>query len=325
MAGRINYLFTDLDHTILYSHRHLPPGPVVWVEQLHRKDQSWVTVQTYRYFKNQRFFRVVPVTTRTSGQLYRLSSIMEDLGWNHVLIGNGAVLLKRERAAVPADQKMVLKSGISLFGEDLQRDVRLQLGEDLQRKEDLQGDVRLQWKEDLQWREESVRYCGDDLDAWMRIRSKAGELFPEDSIVTMEPFLFYIKTAEPAAAARCLSAYADPGHLKIDTDARKVYCLPLKNSKGSAIQRYMKRFGPGRSVAAGDSDFDVSMLKSADTALYPPKLTELMESPDRITLENDRILCEGFFSDDICRELFRLESCCKRAGAIKPYDRGGGQ
>lgn len=83
--------FTDLDNTILYSHRHAISSPKVWVEKLNDRNQSFISEQAYNYYLHQDWLKIVPVTTRTRQQYLRLMSALSALGWNEALICNGAI------------------------------------------------------------------------------------------------------------------------------------------------------------------------------------------------------------------------------------------
>lgn len=85
---------TDLDSTVIRSHRHPSAPDSVWVEQLNGHDQSFMTAETHRYFSRQEQFRIVPLTTRTRAQYARLEESLTALGWDTALICNGAVLLQ---------------------------------------------------------------------------------------------------------------------------------------------------------------------------------------------------------------------------------------
>lgn len=90
--ARIN-LFSDLDRTLIYSHRiHLPEGKVV-VERLEGKDQSFMTKAAFDYFCNNTWFQLVPVTTRTVEQVQRLFSFGKEIRCRYCLACNGGVLL----------------------------------------------------------------------------------------------------------------------------------------------------------------------------------------------------------------------------------------
>lgn len=87
-------LFTDLDGTVIFSHRRMEDsGDTVCVELLNGRRQSFMKRSRYERLAAQTEYRIVPVTTRTAEQFSRLSGLMNTFGWNDALICNGAVLL----------------------------------------------------------------------------------------------------------------------------------------------------------------------------------------------------------------------------------------
>lgn len=90
-------LFTDLDNTLLYSHRHPAPGPKRWVEYLNGRPQGFLTETAYGFFSRQDWLSVVPVTTRTPAQFARLAEMVQGFGWRDALVCNGAILLREGR------------------------------------------------------------------------------------------------------------------------------------------------------------------------------------------------------------------------------------
>ena len=85
--------FTDLDNTLIYSHRHDFGVPRIWVEELNGKKQSFMTGRSYAFFQNQNWLDVIPVTTRTRRQYERLQPAFRLLEWRDALVCNGAFLL----------------------------------------------------------------------------------------------------------------------------------------------------------------------------------------------------------------------------------------
>lgn len=245
----MDVLFLDLDNTLLYSHRHDLPGPRRWVEMLNGKPQSFLTERTYQYFKRQRRFQVVPVTTRTPQQFSRLAGLMEDFGWRNALLCSGALLLR-------------------------------------------------DGQEDESWSLASRQCSAEEYPAWEAAHALAGQL--AEDIVTVPPFLFYIRTDAAEAVLAALQARTDPKRLTLLRDARKVYCFPRSLNKGTALNRYRDCFGPLFAVAAGDSAFDLPMLEQADLAFCPDALAAQLCNPHRIP-------CQGIFSEEICRGLEALE------------------
>lgn len=92
--GANHILFTDLDNTMIYSHRHHPqPDDILWAESLHGRNQSFMTRTAYNFFRTQDWLDVIPLTTRTQEQYTRLFGFFQELGWHDALICNGALLL----------------------------------------------------------------------------------------------------------------------------------------------------------------------------------------------------------------------------------------
>ena len=52
-------------------------------------------------------------------------------------------------------------------------------------------------------------------------------------------------------------------------NGEKVYVVPVNLSKGMAVRRLRKRLQPAYIIAAGDSEFDVSMVEESDLGLVP--------------------------------------------------------
>lgn len=90
---RKRLLLTDLDSTVIFSHRHEHDDTCVWVEELNGRQQSFMTAASYQYYQTQLDFDVVPLTTRNHEPYGRLRGMTEALGWHDALICNGSILL----------------------------------------------------------------------------------------------------------------------------------------------------------------------------------------------------------------------------------------
>lgn len=246
----IIYFFTDLDNTLIYSHRHKYDGNLVWVEKINEKDQSFMTYEAYSFFSTQNLMDVIPVTTRSFSQYERLSELANKMHWNKALICNGAVLLEDGR-------------------------------------------------EDENWLYESQKISAAEIPILDRLYSAVKNIVGEDSVVNMYDLMFYVKSDDPDMIYSILSERADK-QVMVLKDSRKVYCIPSSLNKGKAIERYILRFGKKISIAAGDSPFDIPMLKKADFGFYTEEIRQDCEA------DANGILCRGFFSDDICSQLRKL-------------------
>ena len=89
----MTYFFSDLDNTLVYSHRTLLPGKRIAVEYLNDHIQSYMTKKTYDYFSKTNEVFLVPITTRTCEQYARLSETFAEFGCRYALVCNGGILL----------------------------------------------------------------------------------------------------------------------------------------------------------------------------------------------------------------------------------------
>lgn len=253
-------LFSDIDNTLIQSHRHIYHGKKVWVEYLNGHEQSYMPQNTYDYFRSQNWLKVIPVTTRTKIQYERLSDLSNSLGWDIALICNGAILLKNG-------------------------------------------------KEDCSWTEESLHLSMKDRDSFVWLCQKAHKIVDSSQIVEIPDIMFYVKTEKAEEIHNYLFEIMDSEHIEIHKDARKVYCFPKSLNKGMAIERMMKRLGRTSCIAAGDSEFDISMLEKASIALCPEELSK------NISIHRRVIPCADIFPDTICHELEKI----KREGNYSDY------
>ena len=77
--------------------------------------------------------------------------------------------------------------------------------------------------------------------------------------------------------------------LDIFTNGTKVYAVPKGLDKGLALRRIRERLGADKIIAAGDSEFDIPMLRSADIAVCPKGLAE---GEGVISCGEDQLLAE---------------------------------
>ena len=155
--------------------------------------------------------------------------------------------------------------------------------------------------EDKSWTEESVRISESSQPEYRRAYEFAADLTEQDTIVSVDPFMFYIKTDNAENIFYTLSAHVDHSRLTVLRDSRKVYCYPRCLNKGCAAERYRLQTGYEKYIAVGDSEFDIPMLRQAAVSLCP-------ESIAHFEAKGDVRICSGLFSDGICDELEKLRN-----------------
>lgn len=118
----------------------------------------------------------------------------------------------------------------------------------------------------------------------------------------IENLFLFTKCHEPEAVVAELEKILDSEMADVFHNKEKVYVVPVKLSKGTAVERFRKYIHADRVIAAGDSRFDISMLRAADTGIAPRGFRQEF-SPDFPVEEmpGDRI-----FSDEMSEKILQL-------------------
>lgn len=85
----------------------------------------------------------------------------------------------------------------------------------------------------------------------------------------IENLFIFTKCHEPEDVINCLKKTLDLSKVDIFSNGDKVYVVPCNLSKGMAINRLKEMLQPEYVGAAGDSEFDISMVEAADKGLVP--------------------------------------------------------
>ena len=120
----MTYFFSDLDNTLVYSHRVSLPGERIAVEYLNDRIQSYMTKKTYDFFSESNRVFLIPTTTRTCEQYARLSETFARFGCRYALVCNGGILLDNneidsewlsESKRIAGDELLDLKEASELY------------------------------------------------------------------------------------------------------------------------------------------------------------------------------------------------------------------
>ena len=136
------------------------------------------------------------------------------------------------------------------------------------------GVLLIDGHEDENWYRESLRLISDSRQALLR----AVELLEQEKRRSFEVRLIrelfvFTKCEEPEAVVCELKGILDASLVDVFNNGIKVYVVPKKLSKGRAIDRFRDYIGAENVIAAGDSEFDSSMLEAADCGVAAPELS----------------------------------------------------
>ena len=132
--------------------------------------------------------------------------------------------------------------------------------------------------EDENWYKESLKLVAD----CHRELIKAQEWLQSDSSTSFEvrnirDLFIFTKSSRPEYAKEMLENILDLSLVEVLLNGVKVYVMPKILNKGEALRRFkkkMEKYSPEKIIAAGDSLFDIEMLKQADIALMPETLAQ---------------------------------------------------
>ena len=216
-------LCTDLDNTMIYSHKHDIGEEKLCVEIYNNREISFITENTRKLLNEvRRRMLVVPVTTRTMEQYNRINLGVGE--FEYALTCNGGILLRNG-------------------------------------------------KSDENWYSESLNMVKDSSSEMKR----AIEILKRDENVSFEirfisDLFVFTKSDMPYETIKRLSAELDVEKVDVFDNGSKVYVVPKELNKGNAVKRLKRLIEHSVIIAAGDSNFDISMLKAADYVIYPKEL-----------------------------------------------------
>lgn len=205
----LKYRFSDLDNTILFSHRH-DIGPKKVVEYLNGKEQAYIGNEEYKLLQMCNKEELIPITSRSIEQYSRIK--LYDEGYPlYALVDNGANLLVNNVIQKEWNQKI---------NEDIKDDVY--------QMKSICSD--LQKYCEIKWQDEVILYAKNIIESDMSL----------------------------------IQSIVDENNLYMYAQGKKHYICSKKLTKGIAIKRFKDKFGERTSLAAGDSEVDVSMAFFVD-------------------------------------------------------------
>ena len=154
-------------------------------------------------------------------------------------------------------------------------------------------------KKDKDWYEESLRLAKpSNLEV-----KKALEYLENDKRRTfelryIEDLFVFTKCYKAETVVNELRKHLDKSLVNVFNNKEKVYVLPTLLSKGKAIERLKKYLKVEFIIAAGDSEFDISMVEAADVGLVPYGF----KSEFNIKSDICEMGKEGLFSEQLLRK-----------------------
>lgn len=137
------------------------------------------------------------------------------------------------------------------------------------------GVLLVNGREDKEWYLESLRLtkdCQEELEKAQNVlKSDVHRIF---EIRNIRSLFVFTKSDKPETSSESLKRVLDMSRVDVLCNGVKVYVVPKNLSKGMAVRRFRKKVHGDKVIAAGDSEFDISMLMEADVGLAPASLAD---------------------------------------------------
>lgn len=156
------------------------------------------------------------------------------------------------------------------------------------------GVLLVNGREDETWYAESMRRIRDS--RWEL--EKAEKILAEDSdrcleVRNIRGLFLFTKSDEPKKSVNRLLEKLDASRAEVFCCRAKVYVLPKELTKGNAVMRLRDRLKAERVIAAGDSEFDISMLRCADAGMAPMGLEVGGDEEKIVKVKDEALFSEG--------------------------------
>ena len=165
------------------------------------------------------------------------------------------------------------------------------------------GVLLVDGKEDEEWYKESLELvagCNNEM-------KKAIELLESDpnrnfELRYIKELFVFTKSSEPEKSVDRLREQLDLNLVDVFRNGVKVYVVPKELNKGRAIMRLKEKLAGDKVIAAGDSEFDISMLDAADYGNAPVDL-KCREREDNTLLKVD---ASELFSEKVLERVLEI-------------------
>ena len=164
------------------------------------------------------------------------------------------------------------------------------------------GEVEQEWYQDsLKLISESNQVIEDGI-SFLR-----NDLRRDFEVRHIENLFVFTKCREPEEVVVELKRKLDLSFVDVFNNGIKVYIVPKTLTKGAAIKRFKEYIDAGIVIAAGDSEFDLTMFDVADVSYAPMELKDRISNTQKIHIAETEELFSEFLLKSINDKLIKRE------------------
>ena len=154
------------------------------------------------------------------------------------------------------------------------------------------GTLLINGQPEQEWTKNSlgiVEKCAAELERCRR--TMENDVHRSFEIRLVDGMFLFTKSDNPELSLEQLKSVAGE-QVECFAVGAKLYAIPAEINKGSAAKRLRERISPScTTICAGDSAMDISLLRIADTAVFPEDLRGLVDVANSVVFPRERF-CE---------------------------------
>lgn len=153
------------------------------------------------------------------------------------------------------------------------------------------------------WLEESKRLIKDSrqelIKSQLLLEKDINRYF---EVRYIEELFVFTKCHNPESVVDNLKKLLNTETVNVFNNGEKIYVVPKNLDKGTAVRRFKEYIGADKTIASGDSEFDVSMVCEADIGIVPDGFMKTF-NVDKCVLE---MKGSRVFSEEMLLEVSRI-------------------
>ena len=154
------------------------------------------------------------------------------------------------------------------------------------------------------WRTKHLRYASELMPLMKKLYGELEGDTALNVVRIVDEMYLYISCSKSEIVGDYLDRYSQLSELDVMASGRKIYFLPPKINKGSALRQLAETDEDDSIiVAAGDSTIDLPMLKTADLAIIPTELDGLLDHNRKMVYNGD-----GDFAEFVIDTVLELQN-----------------
>lgn len=165
------------------------------------------------------------------------------------------------------------------------------------------GVLLIDGKRDKEWYDESIRLIEKsvpELEKAMNILDR--DCRRKFELRFIDRLFIFTKCDESHQVVNDLRLKLDTEKVDVFNNGEKVYVVPKNLSKGMAVKRIREKLNPEIVIAAGDSEFDITMVEEADVGLVPYGFTKKYKTTKKLIEKDNKTL----FSELLLEESIKI-------------------